>query len=240
MGLDGHGRNCLFNCCRGTQHFRTGGCGDYCWSKMHNVDYRRISPLLGLNFPFCPTQKNNTSHGDGGDDLLLSVSSGHGSVHGDAHQEDTICHISWSLCPTGLLEGAGRERLQLGGVRMALNPLDLMLISCTLWFGLRHLGHQRQDAVGPPGAKCKAAPPKWGRKQQNGDAGDLSWGWAHSEGGVLLWIYQGSEAAACSRGNGLVMLPAAMQVRGPSGGCSVPGGWNPTLGGTGPVLHPKM
>lgn len=87
----------------------------------------------------------------------------------------------------------GRRRqgeVQLGGVRMAPNPLDLnlMLISCTLWFGLRHgdtLGRQRQDAVGPPGAKRKAAPPKWGRKQQNGDAGDLSWGWAHSEGEIF-------------------------------------------------------
>lgn len=63
MGLDGRGRNCLFKCCRGTQHFRTGGCGDYCQSEMHNVDYRRISPLLGLNFPFCPTQKHNISTG---------------------------------------------------------------------------------------------------------------------------------------------------------------------------------
>lgn len=99
-----------------------------------------------------------------------------------------MCHISWSLCPTGLLEGGGRERLQLGGVQMASNLLDPMLISCTLWFGLWHgdtLGCQRQDAVGPPGAKCKAAPPKWGRKQQNGDAGDLSWGWAHSEGEIF-------------------------------------------------------
>lgn len=59
---------------------------------------------------------------------------------------------------------------------MAANPLDLMLISCTLWFGLRHgdtLGCQQQDAVGPPGAKCKPAPPKRGRKQRNGDAGDI-------------------------------------------------------------------
>lgn len=44
------------------------------------------------------------------------------------------------------------------------------------------------------------------------------------QGGDLLWIYQGSEAAACSKGNGLVMLPAAMQVWRPSGACSVPGG----------------